>query len=173
MNGLAKFYPSDNCSICLQVLKVWDTEDHCCLQTLHLSFPSFSVLGKVVEFGNRSLYPGPSPGATVQPSDSDVWLRGQLLVACCDYVALLRVQTARDCATPPPLPPPSREHHASIPSPWTVADARGLVTPDLPSSLDESDSRYEASCLLLCVCCSSSVVFSLSFLLRYPSSSFC
>ncbi|XP_021914629.1 WD repeat-containing protein on Y chromosome-like isoform X2 [Zootermopsis nevadensis] len=127
------------------VLKVWDTEDHCCLQTLRISFPSFSVLGKVVEYGTRSLYPGPSSGAALTPSDSEVWLRGQLLVACCDHVALLRVETARKNTTPPPLPPPSREHHASVPSPWTAADARGLITPDLPSSLEESDSRRRSS----------------------------
>lgn len=127
---------------------MWDADDQCCIQTLSLSFPSFNVLGKVVEFGVRSLYPGPSSGATPTPSGSgetaeaEVWQRGQLLVACCDYVAVLRVQAARDRATPPPLPPPSREHHASVPSPWSAADARGLITPDLPLSLQQPDSRY-------------------------------
>lgn len=128
---------------------MWDTEDHCCLQTIRLSFPSFSLLGKVVEYGTRSLYPGPSYGATETSSGSEVWMRGQLLVACCDHVALLRVATARDRATPPPLPPPSRENHASVPSPWTTADVRGLITPDLPSSRDEPDSRY--GCVCVCV----------------------
>ena len=133
---------------CLQVLKVWDADDQYCVQTLPLSFPSFDVLGKVVEFGIRSLYQGPSSGTTPTPSGSgetaeaDVWQRDQLLVACCDCVAVLRVRAARDRATPPPLPPPSREHHASVPSPWTAADARGIVTPDLPLSIEQSDCRY-------------------------------
>jgi hypothetical protein len=127
---------------------VWNVDDQCCVQTLTLNFPSFSMLGKVAEFGIRSLYPGPSSGSTPTPSGSgeiveaDMWQRDQLLVACCDSVAVLRVQAARDRATPPPLPPPSREHHASVPPPWTAADARGIITPDLPLSLDQSDSRY-------------------------------
>ena len=133
---------------CSQVLKVWDADDQCCVQTLTLSFPSFSVLGKVAEFSIRSLYPGPSSGSTPTPSGSgetaeaDMWQRDKVLVACCDSVAVLRVKAARDRATPPPLPPPSREHHASVPSPWTAADARGIITPDLPLSLEQSDSRY-------------------------------
>ncbi|XP_069681349.1 cilia- and flagella-associated protein 337-like [Periplaneta americana] len=132
------------------MVKVWDTDDQCCLQTLVLNFPSFTVLGKMVEFGTRSFYPGPSCGGPPTPSaseslterlaaaEAELWQRGQILVACCDQLALLRVQTERHRATPPPLPPPSREHHASVPSPWTAAEARGLVTPDIP---EHSDSR--------------------------------
>lgn len=132
---------------CSQVLKVWDADDQCCVQTLPLNFPSFSILGKVVEFGTRSLYPGPSSGATPTLANSDVaagtqvWQRGQLLVACCDHIAFIRVPAGRDCATPSPLPPPSREHQASVPSPWTAADVRGLITPDVPSSLEQPDFR--------------------------------
>jgi hypothetical protein len=132
---------------CSQVLKVWDADDQCCVQTLSLNFPSLSILGKVVEFGTRSLYPGPSSGATPPPANSDVaaetqvWQRGQLLVACCDHIAFIRVRASRDCSTPSPVPPPSREHQASVPTPWTAADARGLITPDVPSSLEQLDSR--------------------------------
>jgi len=163
-----------------QVLKVWDMDDHCCVQSLPLCFPSFSVLGKTIEFGSRSLYPGPSCGVTQTFCDSGVWQRGQLLVACCDHVALLRVQVVRDRATPPPLPPPSREHHASVPSPWTAADARGLVTPDVLSSLEKPDSRYQVPFFLHFIFFSTltficgfffSLAFSLRFLLGHRFSS--
>jgi hypothetical protein len=109
-----------------------------------------------------------------------VWQRGQLLVACCDHVALLRVQVVRDRATPPPLPPPSREHHASVPSPWTAADARGLVTPDVLSSLEKPDSRYQVPFFLHFIFFSTltficgfffSLAFSLRFLLGHRFSS--
>ena len=136
---------------------MWDADDQCCMQTLTLSFPSFSMLGKVAEFSIRSLYPGPSSGAMPTPSGSgetaeaDMWQRDKLLVVCCDSVAVLRVQAARDRATPPPLPPPSREHHASVPSPWTAADARGIITPELPLSLEQSDSRYTTT-IHTCFC---------------------
>ena len=135
-----------------QVLKVWDIDDHCCIQTVPLNFPSFSVLGKQIEFGTRSLYPGPSCGIldttatqTIAPSqlltaEARQWQRGQLLVCCCDHIATLRIAREQACVTPPPLPPPSREHHASVPSPWTAAEARGAVTPDIPSH-EESVSR--------------------------------
>lgn len=41
-------------------VKLWHLLEYQCLQTLRLTFPSFSVLGKVVEWGaSRSIYPGP------------------------------------------------------------------------------------------------------------------
>ncbi|PSN42607.1 hypothetical protein C0J52_19720 [Blattella germanica] len=120
-------------------------------RTVPLNFPSFSVLGKLIEFGTRSMYPGPSSGIpertlteSMSPShlleaEAQQWKRGQLLICCCDHIAMLRIVRDRACVTPPPLPPPSREHHASVPSPWTAAEARGAVTPDVSSQ--ENSSR--------------------------------
>ncbi|KAJ9586433.1 hypothetical protein L9F63_019915, partial [Diploptera punctata] len=124
-------------------------------RVIQLKFPSFSILGKQIEFGNRTLYPGPSCGKTensttcaIDPNElltaeAQQWQRGQLLVCCCDHIATLRIAREQGCITPPPLPPPSREHHASVPSPWTAAEARGAVTPDIPSH-DESISRVSS-----------------------------
>lgn len=133
-----------------QVVKVWDIGDQCCIQTLSLNFPSFSVLGKRIEFGTRSIYPGPSTGKPAASSASEkeassvatpsasvehtedirdyqstagenVWARGNLLLVCCNHVAMLQLNAS--CEEPtPPLPPPSREHRACVPSPWGAVE---------------------------------------------------
>lgn len=43
----------------VQVLKLWSVERQQCLQTLRVAFPSFGILGKFVEWGTSSIYPGP------------------------------------------------------------------------------------------------------------------
>nr|CAD7445751.1 unnamed protein product [Timema bartmani] len=152
------------------VLKVWDITDQVCLQTLPLNLASLSTPGKTVEFGPRSLYPGPRTATSQdEPSDScytptntfasrydpgTVWARRRMLVACCNQVASLGVHGGGVAPTSPPLPPPSREHHAAVPSPWRAAEARGALTPDRspresvkspsPARLESKSRRKEA-----------------------------
>ncbi|XP_068083456.1 uncharacterized protein [Anabrus simplex] len=142
------------------VLKAWDIDDQCCTQTLQLGFPSFSALGKTVEFGTRSLYSGPptkAPSSLKYPSqklsststesapsaEKPSGSFQKLLVVCCNNIAVLRLSPCKPRAsTPSPLPPPSREHHPSVPSPWQAAAARGIITPD-SSVYDQTGSPPE------------------------------
>nr|CAD7417175.1 unnamed protein product [Timema poppensis] len=154
------------------VLKVWDITDQVCLQTLPLNLASLSTPGKTVEFGPRALYPGPRTATSQdEPSDScytttttntfasrddpgTVWARRRMLVACCNQVASLGVHGVGVAPASPPLPPPSREHHAAVPSPWRAAEARGALTPDRspresvkspsPARLESKSRRKEA-----------------------------
>ncbi|XP_050315531.1 WD repeat-containing protein on Y chromosome-like [Anthonomus grandis grandis] len=99
------------------IFKLWDLKDHTCLQTLKLKFPSFRVQGKLIEWGNGCIFPGPrrkqpeesgcdGPGKTCfgisdinemvpelnssKIRDSfNVWQRSCILVTCCNYVAKL------------------------------------------------------------------------------------
>ncbi|KAL0278187.1 UNVERIFIED_CONTAM: hypothetical protein PYX00_000083 [Menopon gallinae] len=41
------------------VVKVWDVNDYYCQMTLPLQFPILKVIGARVDFGTRSIYPGP------------------------------------------------------------------------------------------------------------------
>lgn len=40
-------------------MKLWDIKEESCLQTEVLKFPPFKVLGKFIEWGVNSIYPGP------------------------------------------------------------------------------------------------------------------
>ena len=55
------------------VLKVWDLNTNVCLQTLNLDFPSFSVLGKTIEFGRPALY---TENATPE----------LIIATCCEHI---------------------------------------------------------------------------------------
>lgn len=41
------------------MLKLWDLNEHICIQTVVISYPSIGQMGKIVEWGNGSIYPGP------------------------------------------------------------------------------------------------------------------
>ena len=60
------------------VLKVWDLSSGVCLQTLHLTFPSFSVLGKTIEFGRPALY---TENATAE----------LLIATCCEHIVKIEL----------------------------------------------------------------------------------
>ena len=60
------------------VIKVWDLDKANIIQTIGLHFPSFSVLGKEVEFGK--------PGMYIETGNSDT-----LLVICCEHITELRL----------------------------------------------------------------------------------
>ena len=60
------------------VIKVWDLDNANIIQTIGLHFPSFSVLGKEVEFGK--------PGMYIETGNSDT-----LLVICCEHITELRL----------------------------------------------------------------------------------
>ncbi|XP_049816035.1 uncharacterized protein LOC126263083 [Schistocerca nitens] len=97
------------------VVKAWDVWDQCCVQTVSVRGP----LELGLEHGALSLAAGG---------------RCLLLAGGC-HVATVRMRQPRRPAqplpaTPPPLPPPSREHRPAVPSPWQAAEARGIITPD-------------------------------------------
>ena len=60
------------------VIKVWDLDKATILQTLGLHFPSFSVLGKEIEFGR--------PGMYIETGVADT-----ILVICCEHMTELRL----------------------------------------------------------------------------------
>ena len=60
------------------VVKVWDLDKATMLQTLGLHFPSFSVLGKEIEFGR--------PGMYIETGVADT-----ILVICCEHMTELRL----------------------------------------------------------------------------------
>lgn len=55
------------------VLKVWDLNSGVCLQTLPLDFPSFTILGKTIEFGRPALY---TENATPE----------LIIATCCEHI---------------------------------------------------------------------------------------
>ncbi|XP_039277938.1 uncharacterized protein LOC111050680 isoform X1 [Nilaparvata lugens] len=136
------------------VLKVWDIEDNCCLQTIGLDIPVFSIVGKMIEFGLKTIYPGPSsakPPLARQPKSSKKSSLKQSHPASLLSTASvttkpsytttvgsewLRPQIVVVCcnyavtlpltrhAIAECLPPPLREKEPLVPSPWLRADAR-------------------------------------------------
>ena len=60
------------------VIKVWDLDRATIIQTLGLHFPSFSVLGKEIEFGR--------PGMYIETGVAD-----SMLVICCEHLTELRL----------------------------------------------------------------------------------
>lgn len=60
------------------VLKVWDLNTGVCLQTLHLDFPSFSILGKTIEFGRPALY---TENATPE----------LIIATCCEHIVKIDI----------------------------------------------------------------------------------
>ena len=60
------------------VIKLWDLDKAVIIQTIGLHFPSFSVLGKEIEFGR--------PGMYVEVGSSDT-----ILVICCEHLTQLRI----------------------------------------------------------------------------------
>ena len=65
------------------VLKVWDLNSNVCLQTLHLDFPSFSVLGKTIEFGRPALY---TENATPE----------LIIATCCEHIIKIELLDEED-----------------------------------------------------------------------------
>ncbi|XP_076268095.1 uncharacterized protein LOC143201125 [Rhynchophorus ferrugineus] len=100
-------------------LNVWDLKEYSCLQTIKLTFPSFRIHGKLIEWGINSIYPGPKRQPPEMQRDNggkkecfgindidekkienlnktpsecfSVWERSCLLVACCNHLAKLRM----------------------------------------------------------------------------------
>ena len=60
------------------VLKVWDLNSGVCLQTLNLNFPSFSILGKTIEFGRPALY---TENATPE----------LIIATCCEHIVKIEI----------------------------------------------------------------------------------
>lgn len=60
------------------VIKLWDLDKATIIQTIGLHFPSFSVLGKEIEFGR--------PGMYVEVGSADT-----VLVICCEHLTELRI----------------------------------------------------------------------------------
>ena len=60
------------------VMKVWDLDKANIIQSIGLHFPSFSVLGKEIEFGK--------PGIYLETGTSDTFL-----VICCEHITELRL----------------------------------------------------------------------------------
>ncbi|KAI0223371.1 WD repeat-containing protein 49 [Lamellibrachia satsuma] len=67
------------------VLKVWDTKDYTCIQTIFLKFPT-NLAGRLPEYGPFAMHLQPPPANT-------------LLLAANDYIALLRVGPVAPPAT--------------------------------------------------------------------------
>ena len=65
------------------VIKLWDLDKAVIIQTIGLHFPSFSVLGKEIEFGR--------PGMYVEVGSSDT-----ILVICCEHLTQLRILEETD-----------------------------------------------------------------------------
>lgn len=73
------------------VIKVWDLDKATIIQTLGLHFPSFSVLGKEIEFGRPGLY-------------IEAGVPDSILVICCEHLTELRLlQEEEDKAEAEPL----------------------------------------------------------------------
>ena len=64
------------------VIKLWDLDKATISQTIGLHFPSFSVLGKEIEFGR--------PGMYIETGTPDV-----ILVICCEHMTELRLLEER------------------------------------------------------------------------------
>ena len=81
------------------VIKVWDLDKATILQTLGLHFPSFSVLGKEIEFGR--------PGMYIETGVADT-----ILVICCEHMTELRLLEENDGSreTEPLIMSKSPEH---------------------------------------------------------------
>ena len=60
------------------VVKLWELDKATIIQTIGLHFPSFSVLGKEIEFGR--------PGMYVEAGTADT-----VLVICCEHLTELRI----------------------------------------------------------------------------------
>lgn len=71
------------------VIKLWDLDKANIIQTIGLHFPSFSVLGKEIEFGRPGMYVGAGSSETI-------------LVICCEHLTELRLleeaQVSQDVA---------------------------------------------------------------------------
>ena len=52
-----------------QALRVWHACEHACLQAVSLPFTCLAVPGRRLDYGARSLYPGP-PAAAAAPAGS-------------------------------------------------------------------------------------------------------
>lgn len=41
------------------MLNVWDIDSYKCLVSMKIKYPPFKILGRAIEWGIRSIYPGP------------------------------------------------------------------------------------------------------------------
>ena len=64
------------------MVKLWDLDKASIIQTIGLHFPSFSVLGKEIEFGR--------PGIYIETGTPDT-----ILVICCEHMTELRILEER------------------------------------------------------------------------------
>lgn len=109
------------------VIKLWETKDYSCLQTLKLRFPVFGVMGKIVEWGTTSIYTGPKRSSFEDDENSyDNWERSNILIACCNYLAKITLvfsnSELQQACEFPVLPPPPLQNSVLIPATWNIAD---------------------------------------------------
>lgn len=107
------------------MLKIWDMKDQKCIQSHTINFPSFSIFGKLIEWGIESIYPGPKRNFEKNNSE-DIWERFPILIACCNHTALIEItqrNTKEEGFGAQVLPPPPLQNSVLIPKMWKTSDS--------------------------------------------------
>lgn len=106
----------------VQILKVWDIIEHKCTQSITIKFPSFTVMGKSIEWGINSICSGPKRVRAPEVNDNqeyliiiiainvdnhqlsfcrlrpfsndDKWNRSHILITCCNHLAQIKLSFA-------------------------------------------------------------------------------
>ncbi|KAF5271292.1 hypothetical protein FQR65_LT05307 [Abscondita terminalis] len=109
------------------VLKLWSIKSENCLQSIRINFPSFQILGKTIEWGVNTIYPGPK--RHVYETDDfiskvdNVWRRSYIFVACCNHLAKINLVFQDDVeSNMTVLPPPPLQNSVLIPTHWRILD---------------------------------------------------
>lgn len=102
----------------LQNLKLWNLKERECKQSLYIYFPSFTVFGKIIEWGNQSICPGPK---CEHEETLKMWERFPILIICCNHVALIK--KSNENKTNKVFPPPPLQNSVLVPKMWKTSDS--------------------------------------------------
>lgn len=120
------------------MLVLWDLNNIIVLQKLELKFPPIREIGRNIEWGVTSIYPGPKRRQIIKNDsqskvkdvvknkiDIDMWERSNILITCCNYIATINwvYPDSRDKNfNNYVLPPPPLQNSVLIPSSWNVGN---------------------------------------------------
>ncbi|KYB26741.1 WD repeat-containing protein on Y chromosome -like protein [Tribolium castaneum] len=121
------------------MFKLWDLEKQKCIQSFSISFPSFKVFGKLIEWGIECIYPGPKR-TSFNEIEIELFERSPLLITCCNHIAVIKIvnqsNEIQKIVESQVLPPPPLQNSVLIPKMWRTSDS--------PETINKEEQFEEA-----------------------------
>ncbi|XP_044265494.1 WD repeat-containing protein on Y chromosome-like [Tribolium madens] len=112
------------------MFKLWDLEKQKCIQSFSITFPSFNVFGKLIEWGIESIYPGPKR-TSFNETNIELFERSPILITCCNHIAVIKILNQSDeiqkKIESQVLPPPPLQNSVLIPKMWRTSDSVEII----------------------------------------------